>query len=79
MPAVSDPLRARDEAAVRGYRGTGDRRHLDVLRMDGMPGMAHDLTVERYGGNVEATARIDAWLGDAAPNGAPESPPDARS
>lgn len=62
MSTDPDPLAARQVAAVEGYRATGDRAHLDVLRMDGHPKIAHALTMERYSDNAAYTAEIDAFL-----------------
>lgn len=64
---MSDPLRARDEAAVAAYRKHGEQRHLAVLNQDGLPDLVHDLVMEyalRAGGGQAApyTDRIDAWL-----------------
>lgn len=47
---------------MRGYRETGADEHLALLRQDGMPDLAHALTMERYGGGPEYTAQIEAWL-----------------
>lgn len=60
---MTDPLRPRDEAAVRAFRETGERRHIDVLDMDGLPQLCHDLLMERaYPRPSEYSVRIDAWL-----------------
>ena len=61
---MTDPLRTRNEAAVRAYRETGDLEHLAVLDMDGLPDLSRDLTLERYASDpAPYTARVDAWLG----------------
>jgi hypothetical protein len=65
-----DPLRTRAIAAVEGYRRTGADEHLRLLRMDALPQLAHDLTLERRAGDRAAGGRVDEWLA-ATPNAAP--------
>lgn len=59
---MTDPLADRQVVAVEGYRATGDRAHLDVLRMDGHPKIAHALTMERYSDDAKYATEVDAFL-----------------
>lgn len=64
---MTDPLHDRDVAAIAAYRATGDRAHLDVLRMDGLSHIVHALVMERTYEDDPAsrrshTAAVDAFL-----------------
>lgn len=71
MTVPEDP---HDRAArlARAYRAREvGREALQQIIADGLPALAHDLTMERYSDDPQYGERVDAFLARAAPNAAP--------